>query len=210
MEIFHFVRSTGLLQWHKMRIKVSDSRAAPLCLIVMLLAFGLSCTVQAQAPADDHSPAELKPQIDQLYREGKFREAIPLAEKVVFLTKRAKGEEHPDTATSLNDLAELYEAVGDYTKAEPLYQKALAIRQKVLGPDHPNTATSLENLAVLSLTWDETRKPKSTPTALRTHSATCSQECSPSALSLSAWRIWPRSIRTPFLPSCPAARQSWR
>ncbi|HWY92716.1 MAG TPA: tetratricopeptide repeat protein [Chthoniobacterales bacterium] len=236
-----------------MRIKASGLRAAPLCLIVMLLAFGgLSCTVQAQAPADDHSPAELKRQIDELYREGKFREAIPLAEKVVFLTKRAKGEEHPDTATSLNDLAELYEAVGDYTKAEPLYQKALAIRQKVLGPDHPdtgtslnnlagfylavsdyakaeplyqnalairqkvlgpdhpNTATSLENLAVLSLTWDETRKPKSTPTALRTHSATCSQECSPSALSLSAWCIWPRSIRTPFLPSCPAARQSWR
>jgi tetratricopeptide (TPR) repeat protein len=150
MEIFHFVRSTGLLQWHKMRIKASGLRAAPLCLIVMLLAFGgLSCTVQAQAPADDHSPAELKRQIDELYREGKFREAIPLAEKVVFLTKRAKGEEHPDTATSLNDLAELYEAVGDYTKAEPLYQKALAIRQKVLGPDHPNTATSLENLAVL-------------------------------------------------------------
>ena len=118
MEIFHFVRSTGLLQWHKMRIKASGLRAAPLCLIVMLLAFGgLSCTVQAQAPADDHSPAELKRQIDELYREGKFREAIPLAEKVVFLTKRAKGEEHPDTATSLNDLAELHEAVGDYTSA---------------------------------------------------------------------------------------------
>jgi tetratricopeptide (TPR) repeat protein len=116
----------------------------------MLLAFGgLSCTVQAQAPADDHSPAELKRQIDELYREGKFREAIPLAEKVVFLTKRAKGEEHPDTATSLNDLAELYEAVGDYTKAEPLYQKALAIRQKVLGPHSLLTGASLNNLAGL-------------------------------------------------------------
>ncbi len=57
--------------------------------------------------------------------------------------------EHPDTATSLNDLAELYEATGDYAKAEPLYQNALAIWQKVLGPEHPNTATSLENLAVL-------------------------------------------------------------
>ena len=110
---------------------------------------GLSCTVQAQAPADDNSPAELKRQIDELYREGKFREAIPLAEKVVFLTKRAKGEEHPDTATSLNDLAELYEAVGDYTKAEPLYQKALAIRQKVLGPHSLLTGASLNNLAGL-------------------------------------------------------------
>jgi len=58
MEIFHFVRSSGLLQWQKMRSKASGSRAAPLCLIVMLLAFGPSCTVQAQAPADDNSPAQ--------------------------------------------------------------------------------------------------------------------------------------------------------
>jgi tetratricopeptide (TPR) repeat protein len=115
----------------------------------MLLAFGLSCTVQAQAPADDYSPAELKQQVHELYREGKFREAIPLAEKVVFLTKRAKGERHPDTATSLNDLAELYEAVGDYAKAEPLYQKALAIRQKVLGSHSLLTGASLNNLAGL-------------------------------------------------------------
>jgi tetratricopeptide (TPR) repeat protein len=132
-----------------MRIKASGSRAALLYLIVMLLVFGLGCTVQAQAAADDNSPAELKRQIDELYSEGKFKEAIPLAEKVVFLTKRAKGEEHPDTATSLNDLAELYEAVGDYAKAEPLYQQALAIRRKVLGTHNLLTAASLNNLAGL-------------------------------------------------------------
>ncbi len=43
------------------------------------------------------------------------------------------GQEHPDTATSLNNLAELYKAMGDYAKAEPLYRRALAIREKALG-----------------------------------------------------------------------------
>jgi tetratricopeptide (TPR) repeat protein len=34
---------------------------------------------------------------------------------------------------SLNNLAMLYQAMGNYTAAEPLYKEALAIRKKVLG-----------------------------------------------------------------------------
>ena len=53
------------------------------------------------------------------------------------------------TATSLNNLAGLYETVGDYAKAEPLLQEALRIQQKVLGPERPATASSLDSLASL-------------------------------------------------------------
>ena len=59
------------------------------------------------------------------------------------------GPDHPDTATSLNNLAALYDSQGAYAKAEPLYLRALAVREKALGPDHRDTATSLNNLAVL-------------------------------------------------------------
>jgi tetratricopeptide (TPR) repeat protein len=52
-------------------------------------------------------------------------------------------------ATSLNNLAECYQAQGSYAKAEPLYKRSLAIREKALGPDHPDVAASLNNLAVL-------------------------------------------------------------
>jgi tetratricopeptide (TPR) repeat protein len=52
-------------------------------------------------------------------------------------------------ATSLNNLAALYDTQGDYAKAEPLVKRSLAIWEKALGPDHPNVATSLENMAVL-------------------------------------------------------------
>jgi len=52
-------------------------------------------------------------------------------------------------ATSLNNLAALYDDIGAYGQAEPLYQRALKIYEKKLGPDHPNVATSLNNLAEL-------------------------------------------------------------
>ena len=56
---------------------------------------------------------------------------------------------HPDTATSLNNLADLYDSQGKYDDAEPLYKRALAVKEEVLGPMHPDTATSLNNLADL-------------------------------------------------------------
>ena len=52
-------------------------------------------------------------------------------------------------AQSLNNLADIYRAVGDYAKAEPLLKEALEIYGKVLGPEHPDVATSLNNLAML-------------------------------------------------------------
>ncbi|MEM6435539.1 MAG: CHAT domain-containing tetratricopeptide repeat protein, partial [Cyanobacteria bacterium P01_D01_bin.115] len=52
-------------------------------------------------------------------------------------------------ATSLNNLAVLYEAQGRYGEAEPRYQESLAIRREQLGNRHPSVATSLNNLAGL-------------------------------------------------------------
>ena len=59
------------------------------------------------------------------------------------------GPDHPDVATSLNNLALLYYTQGEYAAAEPLYKRALQIDEKALGPDHPSVATSLNNLAAL-------------------------------------------------------------
>ena len=63
--------------------------------------------------------------------------------------KKLLGEEHPSVATSLNNLAALYESQGRYTEAEPLFIQALEMWKKLLGPEHPNVATSLNNLAGL-------------------------------------------------------------
>ena len=132
-----------------MKVQASSSFAAPICVIVIILGLGFSFLVNAQAPAEDDSPAELNRRIDELYNEGKFKEAIPLAEKLVALIKQQRGEEDAETAASINLLAQLYERTGEYAKAEPLYKEALEIRQKVLGRGDPLTAQSLNNLGLL-------------------------------------------------------------
>jgi tetratricopeptide (TPR) repeat protein len=59
------------------------------------------------------------------------------------------GKDHPDVATSLHNLALLYQAQGAYDKAQPLYERSLGILEKVLGKDHPNTKTGRANYEAL-------------------------------------------------------------
>ena len=61
------------------------------------------------------------------------------------IREQALGPAHPATATSLNNLAPLYQSMGNYPEALPLYQRALAISEQALGPSHPTTVTIQEN-----------------------------------------------------------------
>jgi tetratricopeptide (TPR) repeat protein len=81
--------------------------------------------------------------------QGKYGEAEPLYVRALAISEQQLGPDHPQTATSLNNLAGLYNNQGKYEEAEPLYVRALAISEQQLGPDHPETATSLNNLAPL-------------------------------------------------------------
>ncbi|NEQ87226.1 MAG: tetratricopeptide repeat protein [Moorea sp. SIO2I5] len=65
------------------------------------------------------------------------------------MRKQLLGENHPDVATSLNNLAGLYYNQGRYSEAEPLYQQALEIAVQQLGENHPNTQTISRNLSRL-------------------------------------------------------------
>ncbi|OBQ14090.1 MAG: hypothetical protein AN482_02890, partial [Anabaena sp. LE011-02] len=56
------------------------------------------------------------------------------------------GDDHPDVASSLNNLAGLYYSQGKYNEAEPLYQQALNIFEQRLGVDHPHTIIVRGNL----------------------------------------------------------------
>ncbi|MEH2152210.1 CHAT domain-containing protein, partial [Nostoc sp.] len=67
------------------------------------------------------------------------------------MRKRLLGEEHPDVAQSLNQLATLYNRQGRYADAEPLSRQALEMRKRLLGEEHPDVANSLNNLAGLYL-----------------------------------------------------------
>ncbi|HEX3657360.1 MAG TPA: tetratricopeptide repeat protein [Pirellulales bacterium] len=85
----------------------------------------------------------------RLIGEGHYQVAIELAETCRVSRLRLLGRSHPDYATSLNNLAELYRAMGDYARAGPLYRQATEIRKNALGEAHPDYAQSLNNLASL-------------------------------------------------------------
>jgi len=78
-----------------------------------------------------------------------WRLIAPIYEETLQILEAKLGAEHQDVATTLNNLAELYESMEDYEKALPLFQRALDIRENVLGPQHPSVATTLNNLAEL-------------------------------------------------------------
>jgi CHAT domain-containing protein/Tfp pilus assembly protein PilF len=86
-------------------------------------------------------------QVGQLYQQGKYAEAIPLAERIIAIFEKALGTEHPEITTFLNLLAILHQQQSNYAQAEPLYQRSLAISEKALGSQHPDVATILNNLA---------------------------------------------------------------
>jgi TonB family protein len=60
---------------------------------------------------------------------------------------RVKGDEHPDVAAALVDLAFVKRKLGDDASAEALYRDALRIREKVLEPNHTITVGTLERLS---------------------------------------------------------------
>jgi transcriptional regulator with XRE-family HTH domain len=68
-------------------------------------------------------------------------------ERALEIREEMLGPDHPDTATSLNDLALVLRARGEWNRASDLLERALAIRERVLGHDHPDTITIRGNLA---------------------------------------------------------------
>jgi CHAT domain-containing protein/Tfp pilus assembly protein PilF len=140
-----------LVREHAVWLCVSHFAASWNALAVLLiLHFVLPATPGLAAEAKDASQADsLTRQVLDLYQAGKYQEAVPIARQVLAICEKVLGQEHPDTATSLHNLARLYDETGDYAKAEPLYRRALAIREKALGPEHADTALGLNNLAAL-------------------------------------------------------------
>ncbi len=91
----------------------------------------------------------LNDQVIQLYRQGEYERAIPIAIQACDLARHHFGEKHPTFATSLNNLALLYKATGRYAEVEPMCQQVLAIDRMTVGEHHPDYATSLTSLAEL-------------------------------------------------------------
>jgi len=82
-----------------------------------------------------------------LHDQGQVARAAGYLQRALADRQRVLGQDHPDTLTSRNNLAGVYQSAGDLGRAISLYERTLADRQRVLGQDHPDTLISRSNLA---------------------------------------------------------------
>jgi tetratricopeptide (TPR) repeat protein/tRNA A-37 threonylcarbamoyl transferase component Bud32 len=81
--------------------------------------------------------------------EGRYDEALPIAEQALAARTRVLGEDHRDTLASANTLALVYTSLGRLEEAEKLYRDTLTAQRRVLGVEHPHTMSTMNNLGVL-------------------------------------------------------------
>src|SRR3546814_7220468 len=83
--------------------------------------------------------------------QERYDEAEEFYRMALAIRRKAFGDEHQLTASSLNNLGNLYRDKGEPARAEPLYREAIAIYRTKMGDDHPWTATGIKNLGELLL-----------------------------------------------------------
>jgi tetratricopeptide (TPR) repeat protein len=78
---------------------------------------------------------------------GLFPVSETLATITVNTMTKGLGKKHPDTLTSMANLASTYRNQGRWKEAEELEVQVMKTRKRVLGQEHPSTLTGMGNLA---------------------------------------------------------------
>jgi Tetratricopeptide repeat len=93
---------------------------------------------------------------------ARLAEARLLAERALAITEAAYGPDHPTVGTRLNNLATIWQDLGQPEQARPLAERALAITEAAYGPGHPTVGVLRRNLTVL-MQGDSGASPAGSP-----------------------------------------------
>jgi TonB family protein len=104
----------------------------------------------AQSVAELEEAGKLSASVTQLYAAGKYKEALPPAERALMLLEKVRGEEDPLVGSALNNLAVLYLELKDSKKAQPILERILARREKLKTATSPTTASLLISYVCLT------------------------------------------------------------
>ncbi len=78
---------------------------------------------------------------------GLYDDAEPHLVEAARIGRRVLGEQHRDTLTWTNDLANLLGRQGNFEEAERTSRTTWEVRRRLLGEEHPETLQSMQNLA---------------------------------------------------------------
>ena len=81
-------------------------------------------------------------------RRKRYKPALADFEQVLALQQEHLGAEHPEVASTLNNLGIVLTRLTRYEDAVARYEQSLALHEKLEGPEHPNVAVASQNLAV--------------------------------------------------------------
>lgn len=86
---------------------------------------------------------------------GDYNKAAGYCQRALRQAISQRGENHPEVATSYNEMAVVCSRLSEYDRAMEYHQKALTIRQALFGDKHPDVATLYSNIGSV---YDNQRK----------------------------------------------------
>lgn len=90
---------------------------------------------------------ELGAQAEELSEQGKYREAIPLAEQALEIRRRVLGEGESETLDALHRVGALYYYMGNFKQAVALLEQCLLLTRRLHSDEHVDTASTMDFLA---------------------------------------------------------------
>ncbi len=116
------------------------------CLVLVGAMWVAALSARAQTVTEINQMGQ---RVNELFVAGRYREAIPIARRLVRVMEEREGADGLNTAIALNSLALLLEDANRLTEAESIYRRVIRILEKSGGRKQPNYSTSLGNLSAL-------------------------------------------------------------
>ena len=112
---------------------------------------GYDCAIYKEKLKKADSPDGIYDTISSFFQEyfSLYDFSLSLSEILLEIRGRVLGQNHPDIATSYNNIGNVYFYKGDYDRALEYYLKAVKIKESVLGGNHPDTAMSFYNIGMI-------------------------------------------------------------
>ena len=95
------------------------------------------------------SEIPLASNVYQLFRSGKSKEALPIAEQFLATRKTVLGDFHFDTIMGHHNVAAQHRVLGNFADAEQHFTRAHDLAKATLGDHHPQYADCVHELAML-------------------------------------------------------------
>ncbi|HUK88668.1 MAG TPA: CHAT domain-containing tetratricopeptide repeat protein [Terriglobales bacterium] len=92
---------------------------------------------------------QLNQQVQQLFRQGQYEQAVPVAEEALRVAEAGFAPDSEVVITGLINLGVLYTKTQRYSAAEPLFLRVLRLDEQRYGPEDLRTAEPLLNLGIV-------------------------------------------------------------